>query len=74
MFAVNPKLGVGAQTGIAGPLDGFGDAYAIPLSFGAHYMVSDKIMAGGAFSFLNIAGEGSSADFRALNIMVGYMM
>jgi hypothetical protein len=37
-------------------------------------MVSDKIMAGGAFSFLNIAGEGSSADFRALNIMVGYMM
>jgi hypothetical protein len=74
MFAANPKLAVGAQTGIAGPLDGFGDAYIVPLSLGGHYAVSDKVMVGAAFSFLNIAGKESSADFRALNLMLGYMM
>ena len=73
-FAVNPKLMVGAQTGISGYLDGFGDAYFIPLTLGGMYMVSDTLGAGAFFSFDNIAGNNSSADFRSLQLAVHYMV
>jgi len=74
MYSVDAKLHAGVQTGIAGPLDGFGDAYTVPFSFGAYYMVSPKIAAGGVFSFLNLAGKNSSADYRSLSLILGYMM
>ena len=65
---------LGDHVRIAGPLDGFGDFYRIPLSVGAMFNVNPKLTAGGTFSFLNIGGKGSSADFRALNIMIGYKL
>jgi len=67
-FAVSPKLHAGVQTGIAGPLDGFGDAYIVPVGVGAMFMVNDKLGVGGSFNFINLAGKGSSADFRDLTI------
>jgi hypothetical protein len=71
-YGVNEKLKAGVQTGIAGPLDGFGDAFRVPLSLAAMYNVGPKINAGGAFTLFNIAGKNSSADFRSLNIFVNY--
>lgn len=67
-FAASPKLHAGVQTGIAGPLDGFGDAYIIPVGVGAMFMVNDKLGVGGSFNFFNLAGKGSSADFRDLTL------
>ncbi|MFN2169452.1 MAG: hypothetical protein ACK2U9_24740, partial [Anaerolineae bacterium] len=74
MFQANPKLGAGVQTGISGPLDGFGDFYRIPVTIFAKYAVNPKICAGLAFSFDNLAGKDGSADYRSLNLMVGYAM
>jgi hypothetical protein len=34
-YMVNPKLGVGVQTGIHGPLDGFGDSFFVPVALAA---------------------------------------
>jgi opacity protein-like surface antigen len=75
MFAANPQLQVGVQTGIQGPLDGFGDSYSIPLGLGAIYMVNPNIMAGGAFMLERVAGfEGvDAADLRSLSVFVGWM-
>lgn len=67
-FAASPKLHAGVQTGISGPLDGFGDFNIVPVSAGALFMVNDQITAGGSFSFLNLAGSNSSADSRGLTV------
>ncbi len=67
-YMVSPKLHAGVQTGIYGPLDGFGDAYGIPVGVGAMFMVNDKLGVGGSFNFINLAGKGSSADFRDLTV------
>ncbi len=71
-YMVSNKLHAGVQTGIAGPLDGFGDAFRVPVTLGGMYAVSPKISAGAGFSFFNLAGKGGSADSRALNIFVNY--
>lgn len=73
-YAVNDKIHAGLQTGILGPLDGFGDAFNVPVGVGAMYMVSEQIMAGGSFTFHNLLGKNSSADSRSLDLVVGYMM
>jgi hypothetical protein len=67
-YMVNEKLHAGVQTGIWGPLDGFGDFFMVPVNLGAMYMVSDKLGVAGAFGFTNLLGKNSSADGRALSI------
>ena len=71
-YQVNPKIHAGAQTGIAGPLDNFGDFYQVPLAVGGMFAVSPKLGVGAAFSFLNIAGNNSNTDFRALSVYVAW--
>ena len=77
-FRANEKLGVYAATGIAGPLDGFGDAYVIPLGFGASFNVNEQLGVGADFWLLNVGGkkpEGvGAADFRALAIRLSYAL
>ena len=67
-YMVSDKLHAGVQTGIAGPLDGFGDAYMIPVGVGAMFMVNPNLGVAGSFNFINLAGKGSTADFRDLTI------
>jgi hypothetical protein len=71
-YMVSPKLGVGVQTGIQGPLDEFGDSYAIPVSLGAMFMPNEKLGVGGAFNLNRIAGfDGpGAADLRSLTVFV----
>ncbi len=54
------------STGLFGPLDGIGDAYQVPVGLGATYTLSNRIDVGGEFTFMNLAGKGGGADFRAL--------
>lgn len=72
MMPVSGAIMGGVQTGIAGPLDKFGDSYAVPVSFMGMMPINDTLMAGAALTFNNIAGKNSSADFRALNVFVGW--
>lgn len=73
-YMVNDKLAVGVQTGIQGPLDGFGDAYWIPVSLAGMYQVNGNITAGAAFSLLRVAGfEGpGAADLRGLSVFASW--
>jgi len=73
-FNANEKLSVYGASGIFGPLDGFGDAYAIPAGLGATFAVNEKLGVGGDFWFVNIGGKGSSADFRFLGIRAAYAL
>lgn len=67
-YAVSPKLHAGVQTGIAGPLDGFGDAHIIPLGLGAMFAVNEKLSVAGSFNFINLAGTNGGADFRDISV------
>lgn len=75
MYAVNAQLRAGVQTGIQGPLDGFGDGFAIPISLGAMYGINDKMSAGASFTLHRVTGgspegvEGpGAADLRGLGL------
>jgi hypothetical protein len=74
MFMASDKLAAGVQTGIQGPLDGFGDGYSVPLSLGAMFKVNDNISAGGSFNLLRVAGfEGpGAADLRSLTLFFNW--
>jgi hypothetical protein len=78
VFHASPKLGIGVQSGILGPLDGFGDAMQIPLSVGAHIMATDQIGLGAAFSFPAIVGGDAvlidGVDARTLTVWANYRM
>tara|TARA_R110002096_G_scaffold44526_13_gene120558 strand:+ start:154751 stop:155689 length:939 start_codon:yes stop_codon:yes gene_type:complete len=74
MYAVDAKIHAGVQSGISGPLDGFGDGYVIPLTLAGMYQVDSKLGVGGAFGFLNIAGSDSSADIRGLTLFANYAL
>lgn len=73
-FGVNDKIKAYAHTGIRGPLDGFGDAFVVPVGVGGNFGVNDKMTVGADFHFLNLAGKNSSADGRALGVRVVYAM
>lgn len=74
MYMASDKLGVGVQTGITGPLDGFGDFYSIPVSIGAMFKANDNLSVGGSFNLLRVAGfEGpGAADIRTLSLFVDW--
>lgn len=74
MYTVSAKAQAGVQTGIAGPLDGFGDGYKVPLSVASMVQVSDKIGVGGAFGFGNLFGKGGTADERNLSLFAHYAL
>lgn len=77
-FQATPELNVHVRTGIGGlgtgieagaPLDGFGDAFVIPLGIGALYAVSNKLDVGAEFFFPAVAGSDlASTDARGLLI------
>jgi hypothetical protein len=70
-YMVSPKLNAGLQTGIEGPLDGFGDSYMIPVSIGALFMMNANMTVGGAFTLHRVAGfDGpGAADLRSLTLV-----
>ena len=65
-FQVNNQTNAFVSTGINGPLDGFGDAFTVPIGVGATFAVNNRLDFGAEFAFTNLAGKGSSADGRIL--------
>jgi hypothetical protein len=65
-FSATPELSAYLHTGIWGPLDGFGDAFIVPVQVGANYDVNANLTAGLDFSFVNLLGNGGDADGRVL--------
>jgi hypothetical protein len=73
-YNINPKAHVALNTGIAGPLDGFGDAFTVPVGFNFTYGVNDKLGVGADFSFLNLIGKNGDADGRMLGLRAQYAL
>jgi len=68
------QLNVGVSIALAGPTDGFGDKYTIPLGVGATYSVSSQVDVRAQFAFDNLAGKGGGADLRTLSVGAAYRM
>jgi len=69
-YAITPMISAAVQTGFFVPFQNTGDAYAIPLSIGAHYHVNESLNVYLAFSlpFL-ISGQAVNGfDFRSLTL------
>jgi hypothetical protein len=75
-FALVPELLVGLQSGVRGPVDGFADGYSVPAALAAIYLVSPRLMVGGAFSFERVAGgdDRDPGDLRSLTLFGGAML
>ena len=78
-YMVNPKRGVGVQTGIHGPLDGFGDSFFVPVALAGMYQVNESITAGASFTLHRVTGgtpdgvDGpGAADFRGLSVFASW--
>ena len=67
-FDPSPTLGLYLHTGIAGPFDGFGDSFNVPIGVGASIRAGAKLTLGADFHFANLLGKGSSADGRVLGV------
>lgn len=81
MYQINAKLSAGAQTGFRTPFSDAGDAFSIPLSLGARYMLKPNIILDGSFGFPYLVtgvkdanGDNSSGvAARVLNLGAGYV-
>ena len=73
-YQVNEKMGVALNTGISGPLDGFGDAFFVPVGFNFSMQVNAQLGVGADFSFLNLIGKNGDADGRMLGLRASYAL
>jgi len=73
-YMLMPNFGVGLQTGIRGPLDGFGDGWSLPVIIGAQYWFNKNLGALFTFGFNRLAGggPGGAADAKSINLAVIY--
>jgi len=53
-------------SGLSGPLDGFFDAFAVPLEGGILFDVARNVDVGFSMRFHNLMGHGGSTDWRSL--------
>ena len=72
------RLQLGVQTGVAAPLDGFGEAYRVPVAVMGNYALG-SMTAGLALSFDRVAGGDSgmaapaALDTRSLTLSLGWV-
>lgn len=68
------QLNVGVSVALSGQLDGFGDAYQIPLGAGATFALNGAVDLRAQFAFDNLAGKNGGADFRTVSVGAVYHM
>lgn len=76
-FQATPELAAFLDTGIAGPLDGFGDAYSVPVGIGASFAAMPNLDVGAEFMLPSVASgaPGNKAfDARWLALFAQWRM
>lgn len=68
-FQPTPVIAPFVGTGVDGPLDGFGDNFAIPLEGGVLFTVAPGINIGGLLRFPNAAGRRNTLDAREIGFL-----
>jgi hypothetical protein len=74
LYTITPELSAGAQTGILGALDNFGDSWFIPLSLVGNYALNENLGVAASFSLPQLFGEFDTTDVRSLNLFVSYRL
>ncbi|MBA3453556.1 MAG: hypothetical protein H0T42_10725 [Deltaproteobacteria bacterium] len=67
-FEPSAKVGFYVHTGFAGPFDGLGDSFNVPVGVGTSVHAGARLTLGADFQFSNLLGKGSSADGRVLGV------
>ena len=62
---LNNQTNVFLRSGVEGPLDGFGDAFAVPVGLGATFAINNRLDIGAEFRFTNLLGKDLAAGFEA---------
>jgi hypothetical protein len=74
-FMATSQLNLGLSIAVVGFLDGFGDAYAVPIGVGGVFAISNQLDVRAQFSFDRlIAGVASGADARTLSVGAAWRM
>jgi len=73
-YQLGDRFDVNVNSGIAGPFDGFGSTYTIPLGVGAIVRANNKLGVGVDLAFTNLFGKAGSADFRAADLRLVYSL
>lgn len=76
-FQATPELAAFVDTGIVGPLDGFGDSYTLPVGIGASFAAMPNLDVGAEFMLPRVASgmEGNKAfDNRWLALFASWRM
>lgn len=71
LYSVTSAVAVSLQVAAVLPFEDAGDTYAIPLSIGGHYLVSDSFHLGLAFSLPQLVGGGAQTGFDARSLTLG---
>ena len=77
IYSLDAKLAVSAQTGLILPFKATGDTYAVPLSIGAHYLVTPQLRLLFVFSLPRLVGGntgGNGFDVRSITIGGAYAL
>jgi hypothetical protein len=72
LYALTPEISAGAQTGLLGQLNEFGDTWFIPLSLVGSYSLSENLGVAASLSLPQLFGEFDTTDIRSLNVFVTY--
>ena len=64
-FMATPQLNLGLSVAILGPLDGFGDSYAVPVGIGGTFAINNNIAARAQFTLDNLGGKVPDGAGRA---------
>ncbi len=72
IFQATPKLAVGIETGIFGPLDGFGDDNDIPVGALLLLNTHQKMDVGARFAFDDLLGKDHTTDYRSLFLFANF--
>lgn len=68
-FQPTPRVAPFVGTGVSGPLDNFGDNFAVPLEGGCLFTVADGVHIGGMLRFPNALGNHGTLDWRELSFL-----
>jgi hypothetical protein len=74
MYRVTDPLTLGLGSGIKGPLQGFGDAWEVPLGCMAQYAIDPSLGVGASLVFGKVLGgaDGTGFDSRGVQAWVSY--
>ena len=76
LYRVADPVTLGLGSGLKGPLQGFGDAWEVPLGFMGQYAVDKSLGLGASLVFGKVVGgaDATGFDYRGVQLWASYTM